>query len=313
LVAAARVGVLSMIVPFLLALAIAPLLFSRYAPAGTRVLPFTLFVAVALSVTAFPVMARILKDRALVRTTIGQLSLGAAAIIDVSAWIGLALVVAVAPSHGSWRAFGVTLAGLVVLTGLVFLVVRPRIARLLARLAPGGHAGVTACGALLAVLLASASATHWLGLHPVFGAFLFGASLPRCDALLARLTTLLERVTMVALLPVFFALAGLGTSSGALAGASLAAFALLFAVAVAGKVLGGVAGARLAGYGWRDCLAVGALMNTRGLMELVVIRIGLDAGLIGPELFTMLLLMTLATTLMTSPLLAVLAPTARVP
>ncbi len=311
LTASGRVGALSLLIPMGLGLAIAPLLHPRYAPADARALPFALFIAVALSVTAFPVMARILKDRALAQTPVGRLCIGAAAIVDAGAWVGLALVAAVVPAEGSWRGFAMTLAGLAALSVALLFVVRPMTARLLARSAPGGRAHAVTCSALLAVLLACAGATHWLGLHPVFGAFLFGASLPRCDALLACLTGLLERVTMVVLLPVFFVLAGLGTSAGALAGTSLAAFALLLLAAVAGKVLGGTAGARCSGHGWRESFAVGVLMNTRGLMELVVIRIGLEAGLIGPELFTMLLLMTLITTLMTSPLLALLAPTSR--
>ncbi len=311
LIAVGRVGAMSVLVPLALGLAFAPALYPRFATAQTTLLPFVLFVAVALSVTAFPVMARILKDHALTQTPVGRLSLGAAALVDAGAWIGLALVVALVAAEGRWSGFAVTVAGLAALVGLVVAVVRPLTARLLVRFAPDGHAGAVVCAALLVGLLACAGATQWLGLHPVLGAFLFGVTLPRDDRLLACLTGRFERVTLLILLPVFFALAGLKTTTGAIEGAAGAAFAMLLLVAVVGKVAGGVAGARLTGFGWRDSLAVGALMNARGLMELVVIRIGLDIGIIGPELFTMLLLMTLATTLMTSPLLTFL--TSRAP
>lgn len=157
-------------------------------------------------------------------------------------------------------------------------------------------------------LLACAALTEWLHLHAVFGAFLFGVCPPRDDRLL-RLLTHIEPLSIVVLMPLFFALAGPGTTPSAFSGASFGAMMLILAVAVAGKVLGGAAGARLAGYGWRDSLATGSLMNARGLMELIVMKIGLDAGLIGAELFTMLLVMALVTTAMTGPLMTLFAGT----
>jgi Kef-type K+ transport system membrane component KefB len=143
-----------------------------------------------------------------------------------------------------------------------------------------------------------------LQLHAVFGAFLFGACLPRDDRLLHYLVSRIEMLAVVALLPIFFALSGLNTTNDAFVGAGLGTLALIVAVAVVGKVVGGTAGARLGGHGWRDSLGTGALMNARGLMELIVIKVGLDAGLIGPQLFTMLLVMAIVTTLMTGPMLA---------
>jgi Kef-type K+ transport system membrane component KefB len=158
--------------------------------------------------------------------------------------------------------------------------------------------------ALMLGLLGCAMLTEWLQLHAVFGAFLFGACLPRDDRLLQALTQRIEPISVVVLMPLFFALAGLGTTADAFAGAGMGAMALIVAVAIIGKLAGGSVGARLAGFGWRDSLATGALMNARGLMELIVMKVGLDAGLIGPELFTMLLVMAIATTVMTSPLLS---------
>jgi Kef-type K+ transport system membrane component KefB len=141
----------------------------------------------------------------------------------------------------------------------------------------------------------------------VFGAFLFGACLPRDDRLLKTLTERLEPLAVIVLMPIFFALAGLNTTSDAFVGAGLGTLALILVTAIAGKIAGGALGARIAGHGWRESFAAGALMNARGLMELIVMKVGLDAGLIGPELFTMLLVMAICTTVMTSPLLTWLA------
>lgn len=180
---------------------------------------------------------------------------------------------------------------------------RPLLRRWLARHAADG--GPT--GGVLAVLLIGAlgcaAMTEWLHLHAVFGAFVFGLCLPRDDALLAGLIERLEHVAVIALMPVFFALTGLSTSVDAFQRDALGAFALILAVAVAGKVVGGALGARLGGHGWRDSFAVGSLMNARGMMELIVLKIGLDAGVIGHEMFTLLLLMAIVTTLMTTPML----------
>jgi Kef-type K+ transport systems, membrane components len=156
--------------------------------------------------------------------------------------------------------------------------------------------------------VACAATTQWLHLHPVFGAFLFGACLPRDDRLLKSLIERLEHVSIIVLMPIFFALAGLDTTGDAFVGAGLGALALIMAAAVLGKVLGGAAGARISGFGWRDSLAVGSLMNARALMELIVIKVGLDAGLITQELFTLLLVMAIATTVMTGPLLSLFSP-----
>ena len=145
----------------------------------------------------------------------------------------------------------------------------------------------------------------------MFGAFLFGVCLPRDDRLLRSLAQRIEPISVVVLMPLFFALAGLGTTANAFSGASLGAMLLIILAAVVGKILGGAVGARLAGYGWRDSLITGSLMNARGLMELIVMKVGLDAGLIGLELFTMLLAMALVTTAMTGPLMTLFAGRAK--
>lgn len=301
--AAGYVGALSIAVPMVLGIAISPALHPAFAPAGTGFWPFALFMAAALSITAFPVMARILKDRGLTRTPFGQLSLSAAAVVDVFAWILLALVVALAGAGEGYAGLLKTTLGVLVLLAVLFLGLKPAFAWLLRTRAPDGEPSTTEMASLMIGLLACALATEWLHLHAVFGAFLFGACLPRDDRLLRSLTERIEPISIVVLMPLFFALAGLGTTADAFSGASVGAMLLIVAVATIGKLAGGAIGARMAGYGWRDSFATGSLMNARGLMELIVMKIGLDAGLIGPELFTMLLVMALATTAMTGPLI----------
>jgi len=301
--AATRVAGLSALLPFGLALAVAPLLHHSLAPAGVGFWPFALYLGVALAVTAFPVLARILKDRQLQHTRIGRLALSAAALLDVAAWIVLALLVALT-GDGDWSTLARTLGGLAALLLVVYGALRPFYAWLLHRHAHDGKPSGTVLAALLVGLFACAAATEWLHLHAVFGAFLFGTCLPRDDRLLHSLVERIEHLALVLLMPVFFALAGLGTSAGAFTATGLGALLLLLLVAVLGKLAGGGLGAKLSGYSTRDSLAVGSLMNARGLMELIVMKVGLDAGLIGPEMFTLLLLLAITTTLMTGPLLA---------
>ena len=297
------VGLLGIVLPLCLGVAIAPVLYPALAPAGVAFWPFALFIAAAMSVTAFPVLARILKDRQMTNTVPGRLALSAAVIDDGCVWVFLALVLSLA-SGG--RSGGVMLAvvGALALVAIAFLVLKPFYARLLR---PAGLDGEPPQGCLVWILigvLACSAFAEWIGLHAVFGAFLFGVCLPRDDRLLHFLAKRIEPVAIVLLMPVLFALAGQNTTLEAFTGAGLGAFVLILLVAVLGKVVGCATGARLNGHGWRESLSVGALMNARGLMELIVIKIGFDAGLIGPELFTMLFAMTLVTTLMASPMLS---------
>lgn len=301
--AAARVGTFGVLLPMLLGLGIAPLLFERFAPTGVGYWPFALFIAVSLAITAFPVMARILKDQGLTRSPVGQLALTAAAFADVLAWIMLAFVVALIGAHDGWSGFLRTVAGLVAIALIGLGLLRPWIARALARHAADGRPGGAVLSGLLIGACVMAAATEWLGLHAVFGAFLFGASLPRDDRLLDTLVERLEHVAVLMLMPVFFALAGLNTSPDAFVGSGLVALLLILIVSVVGKVAGAALAARSAALPWREAFAVGALMNARGLMELIVMKVGLDAGVIGHELFTMLMVMAIATTLMTTPML----------
>jgi len=307
MIAAGWISVMSVLVPMACGIGAAALLYEQFAPAGVAFWTFALFMASAMSITAFPIMARILKERGMTHSLIGRLSLTSAAMADVFAWVMLAMVVVLEDSREDWSRFWVMLCGLFALAAAVLAVGRPLLARMVARFAHDGRPA----GPLLAVLLigtfACAYATKWLGVHPVFGAFLFGAALPRDDRLLEALIERVEYIAIIVLMPIFFALAGLNTTPSAFVGTGLSALLIVLVAAVAGKVLGGAAGARIAGYPWRTAFAVGSLMNARALMELIVMKVGLDAGVIGKDLFTMLMVMAILTTFMTGPLLTLFA------
>ncbi|ULU25659.1 cation:proton antiporter [Dyella terrae] len=299
---AAWIGGISVVLPMALALGIAPLLYANYAPPGITKTAFALFFATACAITALPVMARIVKERGLTDSLPGRLGIAAAAVVDVLAWIMLACVVALISAHGDWAPFWRTVMGLVLLLALTWFVLRPLCARLLARHAPEGNANAAVLAFLLAGAFGCAAITEWLNLHAVFGAFLFGVCLPRDDRLLHKLIERVEHVTVATLVPVFFVLAGLSTSAQVLTGGAGVALLLVLAVAVLGKLLGGTAGARIAGQSWRDSFTIGSLMNARGMMELIVIKVGLDAGVINTAMFTILLVMAIVTTMMTTPM-----------
>lgn len=304
---AGLVGLCSVLLPMGLGVGISPWLHPSLAPTGVGFWPFALFMGAAMSITAFPVMARILKERGMSQTRLGRLALSSAAIADVFAWIMLALVVALVGSGEGYLGFAKTTLGLLALAVLVFGALRPLFGWLLRTYAPDGSPSPMLLAGVMIGMFVCAALTEWLGLHAVFGAFLFGACLPRDDRLLRYLVERVEYLAIVLLMPIFFALAGLNTTADAFVGAGIGALALILAAAMFGKIAGGAVGARWAGYGWRDSLAAGSLMNARGLMELIVMKVGLDAGLIGPELFTMLLVMAILTTVMTGPLLTMLA------
>ncbi|MFC3453618.1 cation:proton antiporter [Amycolatopsis speibonae] len=265
-------------------------------------LAFGLFIAVSMSVTAFPVLARILTDRGISKTPLGALALTCAAVDDVAAWCLLAVVVAVSQGGSPAEVFltvGLTLLFVVVMV----YVVRPLLGKLLAR-AP--EPAVLAI--LLGGIMLSALATNEIGIHALFGAFLFGVIAPRRDPVVARAAGKLGSVTLTLLLPLFFAYTGLHTEFSLLGSGSLWLWTLLItAVAVFGKWVGSTTAARLTGVGWRESLSLGALMNCRGLTELVVLNVGLQMKVISPTVFAMLVIMTLVSTIATAPALSLIA------
>lgn len=296
----------SIVVPFLLGLLLAGYLYPRLSGESVPYIHFALFLGISMSITAFPVLARILTDRKLSRTGVGAVALACAAVDDVTAWCLLAgLILFVRASGTSLSVWG-TIAGTAAYVGAMLFLVRPIFAWLMSRHRHRMNGGVPQdllAGILLAVL-ASAWITEQLGIHALFGAFLVGVVMPREEGLVPSLTEKLEDVTVVFLLPLFFALTGLRTSVSLLNGGAMWGYcALVIVVAVAGKLGGAMVASKLTGMSWRDAGAIGILMNTRGLMELVVLNIGLDLGIVSPSLFAMLVLMALATTFATTPLL----------
>lgn len=300
----------SIVVPFFLGASLALYLYPRLSDGSVTFTGFALFMGAAMSVTAFPVLARILTERDLLRTRVGTLTLACAAVDDVTAWCILAGVVVIVRSAGEGLPLWVTLAGSALFIAMMVFVVRRGAARLETSFERrGGVVTQDVLAVVFLVTLASAWVTEWLGIHALFGAFLAGAIMPKGERFVHAVTEKLEDATVVLLLPLFFAFTGLRTRIGLVQGAEMWAFCLLIvAVAVAGKFGGSTLSARATGMAWREAGALGVLMNTRGLMELVILNIGLDIGVISPALFAMMVIMALVTTFMTSPLLEVIYP-----
>jgi Kef-type K+ transport system membrane component KefB len=301
----------SIVVPFLLGAALALWLHPRLSSADVPLTPFALFLGVAMSVTAFPVLARILTDRGMSRSPLGVMALTCAAVGDVLAWCLLALVVGVARAKIGDAA--VVILGAAGYIAVMLLVVRPLATRL-ARSERRQELPAGTIAMVLAGLLLSALVTESIGIHAIFGAFFFGATIPS-DSLLARqLVRRLHDIVSVLLLPAFFVYTGLRTRIDLVSGAEeWLLCGLIVGVATLGKFGGTFGAAGLAGIGWRDASALGILMNTRGLMELIVLDVGLDLGVISPKLFAMMVLMAVATTMATAPSLDVAAALARSP
>ncbi|MBX3469104.1 MAG: cation:proton antiporter [Planctomycetes bacterium] len=301
----------SIIAPFMLGSILALYLYPRYSDDGVSFAGFALFMGAAMSVTAFPVLARILTERNLLRTKLGAVTIACAAVDDVSAWCLLAGVVVIVRATGGGEALAFTLVGSAVYVAAMLWLVRPAVARLETYYHNRGRLTQDVVAVALLLLLASAWATEWLGIHALFGAFLMGAVMPKEHGFVHELTQRFEDVTLVLLLPLFFAFTGLRTQLGLLEGAGpWLDCALVIAVAVAGKLGGSAVAARASGLSWREAGALGVLMNTRGLMELVILSIGLDLGVISPIVFVMMVLMALVTTFMTTPLLEWIYPAA---
>lgn len=292
----------SIIVPFLLGSLLALGLYSSFAPSGIGFTTFALFIGVSLSITAFPVLARILSDRGLQKTEMGTIALTCAAIDDATAWCLLAFVVSV--SQGTPTAAFGTLALTLIYIALMLTVGRAVVVRVTAALDRSALIGEGSLAVILVALLLSALSTEFIGIHAIFGAFLLGAVVPSTSRTSQHVTNRLEDLVRVMFLPAFFAFTGTRTEIGLLQGANdWLICAAIVVVATAGKFGGTTLASRVMGLGWRDSAALGILMNTRGLVELIVLNIGLDLGVISQRLFTMLVIMALATTMMTSPVL----------
>ena len=290
----------SIVAPFLLGATLAIVLYPTLAGSRVTFTGFALFMGAAMSVTAFPVLARILTERRLTRTPIGALAIACAAIDDVTAWCILAAVVVIVRATGSGVATGVplwvTLGGSAAYVAFMLTGGRRALRILETRYAARGRVTQDMIAVLMLATLASAWITERLGIHALFGAFLVGAVAPKSDDFVHAVLERFEDMMVVLLLPLFFAFTGLRTEITLIDGAGAwLVCAMVTAVAVIGKVGGSAIAARVTAMPWRDAAVIGLLLNTRGLMELVILNIGLDIGVISRELFAMMVLMALAT------------------
>jgi len=294
----------SIIAPFLLGTLLAFYLYPRLSDDSVTFTGFALFLGAAMSITAFPVLARILTERNLLRTPLGAIAIACAAVDDVTGWCILAGVVLIVRATGAATPFWLTLIGLVIYVLVMFFLIRPSFHKLEGLYEKRGRINQNMLALMLLLVLVSAWVTEWLGIHALFGAFLAGAIMPKKYRFVHALTEKLNDAAVVLLLPIFFAFTGLRTSIGLVSGVEMWFYCgLIILVAIAGKFGGSTIAARITGMPWREAGALGILMNTRGLMELVILNIGLDIGVISPALFAMMVLMALITTFMTSPIL----------
>jgi Kef-type K+ transport system membrane component KefB len=259
---------------------------------------FTLFLGAAMAITAFPVLARVLQETGLDRTRLGVLTITCAAVDDVTAWCVLAIVVAVINSKGFGDAARIVALSIVFVVAML-TVVKPLLARL----------PTIPIWAAIAFAMVGAWTTEQIGIHAIFGAFMAGAAMPRTAEIQREIHEKLQTVTLTFLLPIFFMVVGLATRVDLLNSAYLFGITVLvIATAIAGKWGGAMAAARVTGESWQDAAAIGILMNTRGLTELVILTVGLELGVITTMVYTIMVLMALVTTLMATPMLALISP-----
>ncbi|HVJ15539.1 MAG TPA: cation:proton antiporter [Polyangiaceae bacterium] len=291
----------SIVLPFTLGSALALALYPRFSSSDISFFAFALFIGVSMSVTAFPVLTRILGDLQLKQTKLGTIAVACAAVDDVTAWCLLAFVVAMVRAEPQQALLTVVAAGAYL--AFMLLAVRPLLQRF-ARRTEGQGLNQNSFAVICVALLCSALLTEAIGIHALFGAFLLGTLIPHDSRLGSELREKLSDLVIVMFLPAFFAFTGLRTQISLLQGTSDWLWcAAVVGVASLGKFGGSAAAARLTGLGWRESMALGALMNTRGLMELIVLNMALDLGILSPKLFAIFVIMALVTTVATTPLL----------
>ena len=293
----------SIAIPFMCGIGLAFYLYPQFSMPGVSFLVFSIFIGISLSITAFPVLARIIKNRALQKTSFGTLVLSIAALSDVLAWCILAIIITIAKS-GSFSMTMFTLIGTLVFILLMLFVVRPFLEKLISRLRTAHYGDSNVVVLSFIVLLLSAFISEFIGIHMLFGAFLAGILIPHNDTLKQALSSKLEDVSVLLLLPIFFALTGLRLHVSLLDTRDMVFVCVgIVLVATIGKFIGSALPARLLGMNWKDSICIGIFMNTRGLMELVVLNIGYELGILSPALFAILTIMAIITTIITSPLL----------
>jgi len=295
----------SILIPYLLGVCLAYFLFSDLAGAGVTFTVFALFMGISMSITAFPVLARILQDRGITKTFLGSTAITCASVDDVTAWSILAFVVAIAKATSLYGS-ALNLLLVLIFVAIMIFGVRPALPRALGseRLQQEEPSKGT-LATIVCLVVGAALSTELMGIHVVFGAFLAGAIMPESHGFRRKINVRVEHFSSVLLLPLFFAFTGLRAQIQLLDGQHGWLLCLLIiVVASIGKLGGSAVAARISGMNWNDSLKLGALMNTRGLMELIALNIGYDLGILPPRIFTMLVVMALATTMLTGPLLA---------
>jgi len=293
----------SIIIPFALGMVLAYFIFTSFAPEGVEFISFALFLGIAMSITAFPVLARIVQERGIHKTRLGTIVITCAAADDITAWCLLAAVIAIVKA-GSFTS-SLYIIGLAVIYVIVmFKLVRPFLERIGKVQANNKNISKATVAIFLLILIISAYCTEVIGIHALFGAFMAGAVMPDNIRFRSLFIEKVEDVAVVLFLPLFFVYTGLRTEIGLLNDLYLwKVTGFIILVATVGKFVASALAARFVGQSWRDSLTIGALMNTRGLMELIVLNIGFDLGILTGEVFAMMVIMALVTTFMTGPLL----------
>ncbi|MFN7120247.1 MAG: cation:proton antiporter, partial [Saprospiraceae bacterium] len=301
--AAVVISHVSIVFPFLLGVLLAMGTYREFAPANVPFSAYALFMGIAISITAFPVLARIVQERGLSQTPIGNIVITCAAADDVTAWCLLAVVIAMVKAGAIGSAL-ISIALSIVYVLFMFYIIKPLMSRFAAYYSNREMLGRPQVALIFLLLLVSAWMTEVIGIHALFGAFIAGVIIPDGGNFKRIITEKIEDVALVLLLPLFFVFTGLRTQIGLLNEAHLWLTCLVVvATAVVGKLVGSASAARFVGLSWKDSLSIGVLMNARGLMELVVLNIAYDLGVLSNEIFAMLVIMALATTFMTGPAL----------
>ncbi len=293
----------SIIVPFSLGMVLAYFIYGAFAPVGVRFTSFGLFIGIAMSITAFPVLARIVQERGIHKTRLGTVVITCAAADDITGWSILAAVIAIAKA-GSFVSSLYTILLAIAYVFLMIKIIRPFLKHVGELHTSNENISKSIVAIFLVILILSAWATEIIGIHALFGAFMAGAIMPANQKFRNIFIEKIEDVALVLLLPLFFVFTGLRTEIGLLNDAYLWKITgLIILVAITGKFLGSTLAAKFVRQSWKDSLTIGALMNTRGLMELVVLNIGYDLGILTPKVFAMMVIMALVTTFMTGPTL----------
>ena len=293
----------SIIIPYTLGVALAYYIYHEYAPANITFLSFALFMGISMSITAFPVLARILQEKGLTRSRLGAMALTCAAADDLTAWCILAAVIALVKSGSSFSVF-FTIALAIVYVLIMLKMVRPFLERLSAVYESKEKKRTPIIALFFILLIISSYITSVIGIHALFGAFMAGVIMPSSFDFRKIIIDKIEDVSIILLLPLFFVMTGLRTQIGLINEPHLwITFGWILLVALAGKFGGSALAARMVGQSWKDSFSIGVLMNTRGLMQLIVLNIGYDLGILTPEIFAMMVLMALVTTFMTGPAL----------